>query len=184
MSLPKRKEEDGGELESPFAGLQKAQVLRDARTLFNATSLDINKCCLTLTRILHLLQHGEEFTKEETTDVFFSVTKLFQSQDPFLRRLTYLVLRELPVGSEESLIVVACLNKDMTSRNDLFRANSIRVLARVMDPGMVPQIERFLRQSLVDREPLIVANTLCAAQVDKLLHFILPLFMFCLSVVT
>jgi hypothetical protein len=41
----------------------------------------------------------EEFAKEETTDVFFASTKLFQSADVHLRRLTYLVIKELHIGT-------------------------------------------------------------------------------------
>jgi coatomer protein complex subunit gamma len=52
----------------------------------------------------------------------------------------------------------------MTSRIDLFRANSIRVLAKVMDASMVAQMERFLKQALVDKNPFIMASTLCAGQ--------------------
>jgi vesicle coat complex subunit len=40
-------------------------------------------------------------------------------------------------GPEESLICIACLNKDMTSKVELFRANSIRVLSKIMDGSMV-----------------------------------------------
>jgi len=45
----------------------------------------------------------------------------------------YLVLKELRVPSDESLIVVSCLSKDMTSKSDLYRANAIRVLSKVID---------------------------------------------------
>lgn len=36
---------------------------------------------------------GDTFTKTEAEDLFFAVTKLFQSQDIVLRRMTYLVLK-------------------------------------------------------------------------------------------
>jgi coatomer protein complex subunit gamma len=48
----------------------------------------------------------------------------------------------------------------MTSTIDPFRANSIRVLAKIMDASMIGGIERFLKQSIVDKNPLIVASTL------------------------
>ena len=47
--------------------------------------------------------------------------------------MIYLMIKELRVGSDESLIVISCLSKDMTSKTDLFRANSIRVLAKIVD---------------------------------------------------
>lgn len=117
-----------------------------------------------LTKILYLITKGETFSDEEATQLFFSATKLFQSPHVHLRRILYIVIKELRIASDSSLIVVSCLQKDMTSTVDPFRANSIRVLAKVMDPSMVTNIERFLRQSLVDKNPLIVSSTLVAAQ--------------------
>jgi coatomer subunit gamma len=76
--------------------------------------------------------------------------------------MTYCVLKELKVSSDQSLIVVACLSKDMTSKTDLFRGNAIRVLARIMDSVMLSQMERFLKQSVVDKNPFIVSSTLVA----------------------
>lgn len=96
-----------------------------------------SKCIDVLTKVLYLISQGEQFSKDESSELFFACTKLFQSSNLFLRRMTYLVLKELSVESDESLIVINCLMKDMTSKQDLFRANSIRVLAKIMDPSMV-----------------------------------------------
>lgn len=37
----------------------------------------------------------------ESTDVFFAVTKLFQSKDTGLRRLVYLMIKELSPSADE-----------------------------------------------------------------------------------
>jgi coatomer protein complex subunit gamma len=161
MSREKRRDEDADD--SPFAGLQKNVVLREAR-IFSDRDLNAGKCTRVLTKILYLNCQGEVFKGEEATEIFFGVTKLFQSQDPNLRRMVYLVIKELKVESDELLIVVNCLQKDMTSKVDLFRGNAIRVLAKIMDATMVSQIDRFLKQSLVDKNPFIVTSTLLAGQ--------------------
>ena len=148
---------------SPFADLRKNVVLREAR-IFNDRELQPGKCAQVLTKLLYLLSQGESLSSEEATEVFFSVTKLFQSPDPHLRRLIYLMLKELQVDSDSSLIVVSCLSKDMVSKSDLFRANSIRVLSAIMDTAMVQQMERFLKQAIVDKSPFIMASALCASQ--------------------
>lgn len=109
-------------------------------------------------------QHSEEFSAEDATTVFFSVTKLFQNQDVHLRRMIYLVLKELVVGENERFIVISCLSKDMNSTKAMFRANSIRVLARITDHTTVGTIERFLKQAIVDSNPFIVSSTLIASQ--------------------
>ena len=148
---------------SPFADLRKNVVLREAR-IFNDRELNPAKCAQVLTKLLYLISQGEHLSSEEATEVFFAVTKLFQSPDPHLRRLIYLMIKELRVESDSSLIVVSCLSKDMTSKFDLFRANSIRVLASIMDASMVGQMERFLKQAIVDKNPFIMASALSAGQ--------------------
>ena len=63
-----------------------------------------------------------------------------------------------------SMFIGNCLSKDMSSKFDLFRANSIRVLASIMDASMVGQMERFLKQAIVDKNPFIMASALSAGQ--------------------
>ncbi len=43
--------------------------------------------------------------------MFFGVTKLFQSTNPKLRRLTYLIIKALEPGETEAFIVIQCLIK-------------------------------------------------------------------------
>src|SRR5690554_5783279 len=64
----------------PFQRIEKGAVLQETR-IFNETPLNPRKCCQLLTKVLYLVGQGERFTKSEATDVFFSVTKLFQSKD-------------------------------------------------------------------------------------------------------
>jgi coatomer protein complex subunit gamma len=164
MEGGKRKDDDYSEEDvSPFAGLQTNVVVREAN-IFNDRQLNSIECSRVLTKILYLISQGEKFSSEDTTQMFFGVTKLFQSPDVHLRRLIYLVIKELTVDSDESLIVVSSLSKDMTSQVDLFRGNSIRVLAKIMDANMVTQIDRFLQQAIVNQNPFIVVSTLVAAQ--------------------
>lgn len=106
------------------------------------------------------MMHGEKITTKEATDVFFSVTKLFQSKDESLRRMVYLVLKELSKLSEDVIIAVAILTKDITSSNPVFRANAIRVISRIIDPGMLSQIERYLKTSIVDKDPYVSSSAL------------------------
>jgi coatomer protein complex subunit gamma len=64
----------------PFLGLEKGIVLQERR-LFNENAVQPRKCSTLITKILYLLVQGDKFTKQEATDVFFAVTKLFQSKD-------------------------------------------------------------------------------------------------------
>ena len=59
----------------------------------------------------------------------------------------------------------ATLTKDMNSKMDLYRANAIRVLGAIIaatDPTMLAQIERHLKQALVDKNCFVAASALVA----------------------
>ena len=84
-------------LASPFQGLDKATVLQETKIFSDATTVTKHpkKCCQLIIKLLHILTQGEPFTSKETTDVFFGVTKLFQSKDAHLRRMMYLFIKEV-----------------------------------------------------------------------------------------
>ena len=121
MSMATREKKDEDEVYHPFQGLQKSAVLQDCRC-FNDRELNPRRCCAIITKILWLLSQGDKLTAQETTEVFFGVTKLLQNKDQQLRRLIYLVMKELKPSPEEVIIVCATLTKDMNSKVDLFRA--------------------------------------------------------------
>ena len=56
--------------------------------------------------------------------------------------------------------MTASLTKDMNSQVDLYRANAIRVLAKIIDAPMLGQIERYVKQAIVDRNCLVASSAL------------------------
>ena len=131
--------------------------------MFNEAHVDPRKCQQVITKLLYLLTQGENFTKAESSDVFFSVTKLFQHKDFHLRRMVYLCIKEFIPSSEEVIIITSSLMKDMNNPHDLFRANAIRVLCKIIDGQMLLQIERYLKQAIVDKSPVVAAAVLAGA---------------------
>eukprot|EP00246_Nothoceros_aenigmaticus_P011193 TRINITY_DN2969_c0_g2_i1.p1 TRINITY_DN2969_c0_g2~~TRINITY_DN2969_c0_g2_i1.p1 ORF type:complete len:897 (-),score=212.89 TRINITY_DN2969_c0_g2_i1:1516-4206(-) len=144
---------------SPFYGIEKGAVLQEAR-VFNDPQLDARRCAQVITKLLYLLNQGETFTKTEATEVFFAVTKLFQSKDIGLRRMVYLMIKEISPSADEVIIVTSSLMKDMNSKTDLYRANAIRVLCRITDGQLLSQIERYLKQAVVDKNPVVSSAAL------------------------
>ena len=72
---------DASLIDSPlFQRLDRSTVLQDAR-IFHESPIIPRRCALILTRILYLIHQGEVFNAKEATDLFFAVTKLFQSPD-------------------------------------------------------------------------------------------------------
>lgn len=53
--------------------------------------------------------------------------------------------------------------KDANSNIDLYRANAIRVLCRIIDSQMLLQIERYLKQAVVDKSAVVASSVLAGA---------------------
>lgn len=85
-----------------------------------------------LTKYFYVIQ-GEQLGTTEATEAFFAMTKLFQSRDVILRRMVYLGIKELSAIAEDVIIVTSSLTKDMTGKEDLYRAAAIRALCSITD---------------------------------------------------
>ncbi|KAJ8687617.1 hypothetical protein QAD02_023411 [Eretmocerus hayati] len=155
----KKEDEDGG---NPFQNLEKTTVLQEAR-IFNVTPVNPRKCAHILTKILYLLNQGEQLGTKEATDAFFAMTKLFQSRDVVLRRLVYLGIKELSHIAEDVIIVTSSLTKDMTGKEDQYRAAAIRALCTITDGAMLAAIERYMKQAIVDKSPAVSSAALVSS---------------------
>ncbi|XP_059481217.1 coatomer subunit gamma isoform X2 [Neocloeon triangulifer] len=155
----KEEEEGGGNL---FQNLEKTTVLQEART-FNDTPVNPRKCTHILTKILYLLNQGEILGTVEATEAFFAMTKLFQSRDVILRRMVYLGIKELAGIAEDVIIVTSSLTKDMTGREDMYRAAAIRALCSITDGSMLQAIERYMKQAIVDRNAAVSSAALVSS---------------------
>lgn len=158
-----KKDDDYDDYESyiPFANIDKGAVVQECK-VFHAPEIDPDQCTDLLTKILYLMHQGNKFTGEECTNLFFGITKLFLSRDPMLRRLVFMAIKELAESETDAIIVTNCLMKDMNGPIDLFRANAVRVLAKVINASMMPQVERFIKQAIVDADPFVSSSALLA----------------------
>ncbi|CAH0601994.1 unnamed protein product [Chrysodeixis includens] len=156
----KKEEEDSGG--NPYQNLDKTIVLQEAR-YFNQSPVNPRKCSLILTKVLYLLNQGEKFTTQEATEAFFATTKLFQSKDVMLRRMVYLCIKELSNLAQDVIIVTSSLTKDMTGKEDLYRAAAIRALCSITDSTMLQAIERYMKQAIVDKNPAVSSAALVSA---------------------
>lgn len=82
---------------SPFADLEKATVLQECRVFSDSKIVTESprKCSQLITKLLHIVTQGDTMSSSEVTDVFFGVTKLFQSSDASLRRMVYFFIKEV-----------------------------------------------------------------------------------------
>ena len=135
-----------------------ASVLSETRA-FHETPLDAPKCVRLITELLYLLTQGTNLGTKEQDDLFFAFMKLFQSQNTRLRRMVYVLLKDISEGSASVFMVTNSLSKDMQSKNDSYRANAIRV-SRILDAGTVMQIDRYLKAAVVDKSPFVASAAL------------------------
>ncbi|XP_050436420.1 coatomer subunit gamma-2 isoform X2 [Adelges cooleyi] len=152
----KKEEEDGG---NQYQNLEKTSVLQEART-FNDTPVNPRKCIHILTKILYMINQGEQLSTAEATETFFAMTKLFQSSDKIVRRMVYLGIKELSGIAKDVIIVTSSLTKDMTGKEDTYRAAAIRALCSITDVSMLQTIERYMKQAIVDKNPGISSAAL------------------------
>lgn len=156
----KKEEEEGSA--NPFQNIEKTTVLQETRT-FNDTPVNPRKCTHILTKILYLLNQGEQLSTTEATEAFFAMTKLFQSRDVILRRMVYLGIKELSAIAEDLIIVTSSLTKDMTGKEDLYRAAAIRALCSITDVTTLQGIERYMKQAIVDRNSAVSSAALVSS---------------------
>lgn len=82
---------------SPYADLEKATVLQECRVFSDSKVVTDSprRCSQLITKLLHIVTQGDSMSSAEVTDVFFGVTKLFQSSDASLRRMIYFFIKEV-----------------------------------------------------------------------------------------
>ena len=78
--------------------------------------------------------------------------------------MVYFFIKEVAehCDPDDIIIVTSSLTKDMNSSEDLYRANSIRVLAKMIDATMLGAIERYIKQAIVDKNALVASSALIA----------------------
>eukprot|EP00611_Tribonema_gayanum_P013774 TRINITY_DN24994_c0_g1_i2.p1 TRINITY_DN24994_c0_g1~~TRINITY_DN24994_c0_g1_i2.p1 ORF type:complete len:854 (-),score=272.22 TRINITY_DN24994_c0_g1_i2:124-2685(-) len=76
--------------------------------------------------------------------------------------MMYLFIKEVAEATNPNdvIIVTSSLTKDMNSSEDLYRANSIRVLARIIDSAMLGAIERYVKQAINDKNAIVASSAL------------------------
>jgi len=160
-----------------YINIEKSSVLQSARAFHDSTLVrnDPLSIITTIVQLIHLQNDSKKFghklTKVEATEVFFGITKLFVSTDSKLRRMVYVILKDLYGICDPSdvIIVTSCLTKDMTSNVDIYKANALRVVTRIIDTSMLAAIERYIKQSIIDKSHFVASAALVSA-----LHLIQP----------
>ncbi|CAI2381568.1 unnamed protein product [Moneuplotes crassus] len=152
--------EETTDYKDEYTRISKSTLVQEARTIFNEAKIKPKKCIEVLNKIIYLLNQGEKFTDNEKTNLFFGVTKLFLHDDSTLRRLIYVFIKELRANEDEVFIATSCLSKDMMGENDMYKANALRVLTKIVDKSSLLSIEKQIKTSMVDRSTHVKSSSL------------------------
>ena len=80
-----------------------------------------------------------------------------------LRKMMYLTIKCMADVADDVIIVTASLTKDMTGKEDSYKAGAIRALAVITEGTMLQSIERYFKQSIVDRNSQVASAALVSA---------------------
>lgn len=141
----------------------KMAVFQECLQQFNASPVDVVKCRQLLAKLLRLIYQGEVFPSQESTTLFFSISKLFQNKNSSLRQLVYLTIKELSATSQDILMVTSSIMKDIQSGSLIYKPNAIRTLSKVLDPTTVSASERLFKNCLVDKNPIVSSAALISS---------------------
>ncbi|KAI5966521.1 SEC21 [Candida pseudojiufengensis] len=141
----------------------KMAVFQECLQQFNATPVNAKKCRQLLAKLLRLIYNGEEFPAQESTTLFFSISKLFQHKDESLRQLVYLTIKELSQTSDDILMVTSSIMKDIQGNDAVYKPNAIRTLSKVLDPTTVTAAERLFKNAIVDKNPIVSSAALISS---------------------
>lgn len=150
----------GEETISQFTTLTKQDLILES-AIFNEKAINPKKCQQVLTKLIYLFDKGEQFNDDELSGLFFSITKLFQSEDPTLKHILFVALKYMK-NTSVFCMVTNCINKDITSANENIRAIALRLLPLIVESQNPLQLERTLKNCLVNKNPLIVEGALHA----------------------
>ena len=136
--------------QDPLKEIDVTKVMQEAKK-FDASSNIPSDCVPVMSKIIYLLSKGESFSETESTEIFFRSCKLYQSQNQQIRKMLYLLLKEIKPKDSEVFMITSSLSKDLTaSDNSYFKASALRVMAKIIDPTMLIQMERFIKVAIVD----------------------------------
>jgi Vesicle coat complex COPI, gamma subunit len=161
MSTQSYKNKDAYSNESALP--DKMAVFQECLQQFNASPVKAAKCRELLAKLLRLIYHGELFPAQESTTLFFSISKLFQHKDLSLRQLVYLAIKELAATSDDILMVTSSIMKDIQSGDAIYKPNAIRTLSKVLDSTTVYAAERLFKNAIVDKNPVVSSAALISS---------------------
>eukprot|EP00796_Vickermania_ingenoplastis_P004643 gene4643-3346_t len=143
-----------------FHNVELSSALQNCR-VFNNVPLNVDGCMKAMMNLLYLLYSGRAtLSEDEATEIFFMSTKLMQSTNIKLRRLHYVLIKELSPLVEARYIASNTLVVDMKNSSSIIRRNALRTLYAVLDTPMYHTMDRTIVECLNSGNPELVNTAL------------------------
>lgn len=131
-----------------FDEIRKDIVLLNAN-IFNDKSLNPTSCIDTLVDLIYILNQSnkdQKLSSKEHENLFFSVTKLFNSKNNELRRIVFLFLNHFSIDPNTGFILTGLLRDFIIqNNNEMLRINSLRLIGRVIDVNNMTIIDSYIK---------------------------------------
>lgn len=161
MNMPQN---DHGALRSP----DKMTVFQKCVSNFNQSTVSVDKARALLTDLVHLFYLGETFPEAEATQLFFTITKLFQKENVGLKQMVYLAIKELVPLTDNVIMGTSVLMRDVQQKSStmdsrLYKPMALRALCSILDASAVESMDRLMRSSIVDRDGFVSSAALVSS---------------------
>ncbi|KAM3147011.1 hypothetical protein pb186bvf_000727 [Paramecium bursaria] len=136
-----------------FSQISKDTLMKET-LYFNNDNLKENDCRIILMKLIYFINQGYIIDKEEKELLFFRITKLLNFQNPFLRRMTYKILK-LIINQEYEFIITSSLKKDITSSNKYIQLFAINLVPYLSDISNMMEFTKYIQQAIVNKSKLL-----------------------------
>lgn len=145
--------------------LDKMTVFQKCVSSFNQPGIASDRARVLLTDLVHLFYRGETFGEADATQLFFTITRLFQKESAGLKQMVYLAIKELAPLTDNVIMGTSVLMRDVqTSRQSaLCKAPALRALCAILDSSAVESMDRLMRSAIVDKDEAVACAALTSA---------------------
>lgn len=146
----------------------KMTVFQRCVSGFNRSGLPAEEARSLLTQLVHLFYVGDSFMESEATQLFFTITKLFQKESAGLKQMIYLAIKELVPLTDNVIMGTSVLMRDVQQSHSsaeaaLYRPQALRALCRILDAGAVEGMDRLMRTAIVDKDESVSSAALVSS---------------------
>ncbi|KAM3147112.1 hypothetical protein pb186bvf_000828 [Paramecium bursaria] len=143
-------------MDEPMYNVDKYFIMNETQT-FNHAKFSNDNSRKILVKLIYLVNQGIQFSECEVEQLFFRITKLFQSNSSSLRVMVYKSLKMI-MPQKHVHVLIQSLIKDLISDNKKIKLEALKFIPFIQNEQYFQQIERFAHNALIDTNQYI-SNT-------------------------